>query len=129
MGGAKKSDPPLKFGDGSDMELSYDYRVFFTDEACTAYLEFLPSQVSSAKNADERESLADQMRTVAAVYATVIYQIYPNKPLFRKEIDSNGKLSANFRKAKEWVDTNGFDKLSDSFVGAVANMFVSREAI
>ncbi|MFA6214743.1 MAG: hypothetical protein WC717_05705 [Candidatus Micrarchaeia archaeon] len=123
MGGAKKANPTPKYGDGTGLGLAFDYRVFFTNGVCSAYLDALPSQAASAKDEKTGENLSRQVLSAAAVYATVIYYIYPNRPLFKKAIDSDKELSENFRKAKWWIDMNGFDRLADRFAGTVAAAF------
>lgn len=119
----------LKIGDGAKLDLAYDYRVFFTNKVCSAYLDLLPSEEISGKNSTAKENISAQIRAAAAVYATVIYYIYPNKPLFKKEIDSTPELSANFRKAEQWINTNGFAGLAEEFVGTVESALESSEVV
>ena len=123
MGAAKKPDSRLKLGDGSDMELSYDYRVLFTNEVLDAYMNIIPSSASKERDSEARGTISRQMQDIATLYAATICYIYPNRPLFKKAIDSDSELSANFEKAKQWVSSNGFDRLADNFVSAIAGAY------
>ena len=109
-----KPNSAFENGDGASLGLSYDYRIFFTDKVCSSYLKKFEAEKKSPGKNDL------YMRAAAAVYATAIYYIYPNQPLFRKGIDSDKELSANFWKMKQWVDANGYERLADEIVSNVA---------
>ncbi|MCX6770396.1 MAG: hypothetical protein NT051_07065 [Candidatus Micrarchaeota archaeon] len=101
-------------GDAARMGLAFDYRFFFTNETYSKCLRTISSAESSGKNPNEEAQ--SSVLAAAAIYATLIYYIYPARPRFKKEIDSNKELSENFAKAKKWIDENNFADLADNFV-------------
>jgi len=105
------------------MDLSYDYRVFFTDAACRKYF---PKVWSDLAKTGKTTGSAEGMVTIATIYATLVYYIYPNKPEFKEAIEANSELSSNFIMMKRWVDDSGYRKLADRFVDVVGEAVVLR---
>lgn len=129
MSGVERTNSSWNFEDGSGMGLLFDYRVFFTNEVCSAYLELLPSKASSEKSQPAQNELSECVRAAGAIYATLIYEIYPAKPKFKDEIDSSPELRKNFKRAKQWVDKNGYDGLADALSEKIAAAVGNQEAV
>jgi len=85
---------------------SGDYSGWFTNHIAKDYIAFLPKEYVSTKDPQERFELAMQAEKAVQLYSMLVYYIYPNRPDFKRKIDSSEELSGNFRMVKEWLDQN-----------------------
>lgn len=93
-----------------------DYAAWFTDSFCKDYVGMLAQGHKSA-SAGEKNAVFAQLEQAMALYAILVYRIYPNRPEFRKGIDSDPKLSANFKAVRQWLDQNGGQQTADEVLG------------
>jgi len=114
--GAGLIDEMVKFKESGKI---FDFRVFFTDDFTQGYLVPMLEDISSTKDAAEKEDLQYGLTTLLEMYAAFIYYYYPKSSELKESISSDKELSANFEKVKQWVDQNGGKSIADGYIGSV----------
>ena len=99
-----------------------NYPMWFTDTFCKDYILSFPQRYKAAKaqkNLQAQSAIFAEARMTTWIYCMLVYHAYPNRPEFKKTIDSDPQLLRNFNMVRDYLEKNNGRQAAVEFLAFI----------